>query len=133
MLSKLVKFVMWSTGIVATAMVLMLLFVSNFNGYCDELGRVTTDRELLLSVVEANMNKIRNPDGEMYDSAVQFLELNPNCCRIYRGTDEPNQGVFDRFIGWYIARISISNPKQEKPVTIIAFIDECGMIREQFG
>ena len=136
MLSKLVKFVMWSTGIVATAVVLMLLFVSNFNGYCDQLGRVTTDRELILAAIEHEIKDIRKLNGELYANAEEYLEMNPNCCEFNREYYDKKEEIVNRFIGWYIVLIYIKNVVHTiypgKEITVKIYTDSCGNFRERY-
>ncbi len=143
-LGRLARFIMWlviwsvGTVTVLTAAIAayIFLFVSNFDGYCEERGRVTTDRELIVAAIEHELEMIQKPDGGVYANAEEFLKENPKCCKLRRESKSESQSSFNRFIGSYIVTIYINNTNYkkypEKRTDIISFINSCGELREQF-
>ncbi|MCH2548385.1 MAG: hypothetical protein MK052_12375 [Alphaproteobacteria bacterium] len=116
------KFLVTTTILLVIAVSLILLNISNFSGYCDEIGRPLTEEEL-----------IRRVAGPIY-------EENPYCCELYNLPDF--DGNFDnylsRFFGHYSNRIDMYYKQNEAEEGApyyhkMVFINACGKPIDTFG
>lgn len=138
-LRRLAKAAAWSVGTVTVLAVAAIgyiwLFVANFDGYCDELGRVTTDRELILAGITNELGDIQKPDGGTYESAEEFLKEHSNCCKVDRHSNLLPEKNASRFFGMYsvVARIAYisDSRKPGKYVDVILYISPCGQVLDR--
>jgi hypothetical protein len=103
------------TIIITAPILYLLIFVSNFSGECEEVGRKLTDEELLQK--GASMKYPKNPD----------------CCLV-EGESEKDSGFINNLFGKYYYSI-VTYVKRKEPITSdknypydyqAYLVDQCG-------
>jgi hypothetical protein len=112
----------------------------NFSGFCYSQKRYLSDQELLNVAVQHNIDrdKFYFKDQIQYGSIAEFLQLNPNCCALFRRSHHMfAEDIWVRAFGWYVViaevfyKIQPSGPDNYYYSYIT--LDACGKVLEQSG
>lgn len=76
-----------------------VLVVLNLSGFSYSKRRWLGDNELIKIAVEAEIRRDRVATN--YSSFDEFIDENPECCRVIRGPE------FQQLFGWYVSDVEI--------------------------
>jgi hypothetical protein len=133
--------------IFAVLLIIVVLELLNFTGFCYREGRYPSDQQLIDSVIQYEIDHI-DPQhlagAKRYTSVEDFRHDNPHCCRLSKWGD-PYVGVWERrWTIWlrrlfgaeiYIADLWFRSRDEGPRQFSIAhyLIDACGNVREHAG